>query len=97
MTTEGATGIRDVLNRYLQRTGLKTPLDRASVVDEWPRLVGSQIAAATTPEGVTPDGVLFVRVRTAAWLQELQMMSPEILRKLGTHQKKIKRIVWRLG
>jgi predicted nucleic acid-binding Zn ribbon protein len=97
LATEGATGIRDVLNRYLRRTGLGTHLDRASVVDEWPALVGPQIAGVTAPEGVTADGVLFVRVRSAAWLQELQMMSPEILRKLGTHRKKIRRIVWRMG
>lgn len=97
MRREGSVGLRDALDRYLRRTGLKTQLDRASVVDEWPALVGGQIAAVSTPEGVSADGILFVRVQSSAWLQELQMMSPDILRKLGTSGKKIRRILWRVG
>jgi hypothetical protein len=30
-------------------------------------------------------------------MQELQLMSPEILRRLGTKGKKIRRIVWRVS
>jgi predicted nucleic acid-binding Zn ribbon protein len=72
-------------------------MDQASVVEEWATLVGPKIASVTTPDAVAPDGALFVRVRSAAWMQELQLMSPAILKQLGEHGKKIKRIVWRLG
>jgi predicted nucleic acid-binding Zn ribbon protein len=92
---EKAVGIGEALAAYLRRTGLKTRLDQASVVEEWAELVGAPVARVTTAEGVTEDGILFVRVATAAWMQELQMMSPDILRKLGQAGKKIRRIVWR--
>lgn len=87
----------EALAKYLRRTGLKSRLDQASVVDQWAALVGSPIARVTTPEGVTENGILFVRVTTAPWMQELQLMSPEILRRLGERGKKIRRIVWRVG
>jgi predicted nucleic acid-binding Zn ribbon protein len=87
----------EALAAYLRRTGLRARLDQASVIDEWAALVGPQIARATTPEGVAENGVLFVRVASAAWMQELTLMSPEILRRLGARGKKIRRIVWRVG
>lgn len=94
MADKRTIGLGDALEAYLRRAGLKTPLDRASAVLDWPDIVGPQIAHVTVPEGVTQDGILFVRVTTAAWMQELQLMSPDILRKLGERGKKIRRIVW---
>jgi predicted nucleic acid-binding Zn ribbon protein len=89
-----AARIGDVLDRYLSRSGLAQRLAQAGVIAEWPTLVGPTVGAVTVPEAVTRDGTLFVRVKTAPWMQELQLMTPEILRKLGP-ERKIKRIVWR--
>ncbi|HEX9728838.1 MAG TPA: DUF721 domain-containing protein [Gemmatimonadales bacterium] len=97
MNDSRTIGIDRALDGYLKRRGLKTKLERASVVDDWPGLVGHQIASVTTAEGVTPEGILFVRVASAAWMQELQLMTPEILRKLGHGGKAITRILWRVG
>jgi predicted nucleic acid-binding Zn ribbon protein len=94
---DSAVGLDEALDAYLRRTGLKARLDQASVIHEWAALVGPQIARVTAPEGVAENGVLFVRVATAPWMQELQLMSPEILRRLGTKGKKIRRIVWRVS
>ncbi|MGD8726752.1 MAG: DUF721 domain-containing protein [Gemmatimonadales bacterium] len=90
-----ATPLEDALAAYIARKGLKRRLDQASVVPEWEELVGPQIAAVTTPHFVTQDGVLVVSVATSAWMQELQLMSPQILKKLGERGKKIRRVVWR--
>jgi len=90
-------GIGEALEEYLKRTGLKRRIDQAGVVDEWARLVGPQIARVTVAEGVSEDGVLFVRVATAAWMQELQLQSPMILKKLAQGGRRLKRIVWRVG
>jgi predicted nucleic acid-binding Zn ribbon protein len=92
-----AAGLNEALDAYLRRTGLRERLDQASVIAEWAALVGPQVARVTVPEGVAENGVLFVRVATAPWMQELQLQSPEILRRLGAHGKKIRRIVWRVG
>lgn len=87
--------VDEALEGYLNRARLKRRLKQASVVPEWAELVGEDIARVTTPHHVTPDGVLIVSVESASWMQELTLMSPEILRKLGAHGKGIRRIVWR--
>lgn len=92
-----AAGLGEALESYLKRTGLRRRLDQASVVDDWAGLVGPQIARVTTAEGVSEDGVLFVRVATAAWMQELQMQSRTILQRLGDGGRPIRRVVWRVG
>jgi len=86
--------VGDVLDRYLARSGFGDRLAQAGVIADWAALVGPTIAAVTTPEAVTRDGTIFVRVTTAPWMQELQLMTPEILRKLGP-ERRVKRIVWR--
>lgn len=83
------------MDRYLARAGLDERLEQAAVIEEWARLVGPQIAGVTTPDRVGADGTLFVRVTTAAWAQELQMQSVEVLKKLRS--KRIRRIAWRVG
>lgn len=97
MKPDRTAGIGEALEEYLKRTGLKRRIDQAGVVDEWARLVGPQIARVTVAEGVSEDGVLFVRVATAAWMQELQLQSPMILKKLAQGGRRLKRIVWRVG
>ncbi len=91
------TSLRDALDAYLSRAGLKRRLDQASVIPEWPELVGPKIAEVATPQVVLRGGILVVSVNSSAWIQELQLMSPEILKKLGQRGKKISRIVWRMG
>ncbi len=89
------TSLHDALDAYLSRAGLKRRLDQASVIPEWPELVGPKIAEVATPQVVLRGGVLVVSVNSSAWIQELQLMSPEILKKLGQRGKKISRIMWR--
>jgi predicted nucleic acid-binding Zn ribbon protein len=59
--------------------------------------VGPQIARVTAAEGVSEDGVLFVRVATAAWMQELQLQSAAILKRLVLEGRPVRRVVWRIG
>ena len=95
MTDErrAVTRVGDVLKRYLARAGFGERLQQATVVEDWPKIVGDKIAAISRPEAVTQDGTLFVRVTSAPWMQELQLLTPELLKRLRA--TKIKRIVWR--
>jgi predicted nucleic acid-binding Zn ribbon protein len=87
--------IADVVARYLKRTGLARRVEAAGIVAEWPALVGPQIAAVTEPEAVTADGILWVRVATAPWAQELGMMTPRILGKLNQGRTgRVRQIRW---
>ncbi len=91
--------VGEALQSYLARTGLGRRLGQAQVVWEWPRLVGPQIAAVTEADAVTPDGTLFVRVATSAWMNELQLMAPEIMARInaGRAAGRIKTIRWFLA
>lgn len=70
-------------------------MEQATVVPEWPDLVGDRIAEVTTPREVRRDGTLVVSVKSAAWMQELQLMEPQIRAQLTKHGKKIKKILWK--
>lgn len=93
--TGGGVPIGDAVEAYIAKHGLKRRLQQASVIPEWLELVGAKIAEVTEPIVVLDGGVLVVRVASAAWAQELQLMSPMILEKLGARGKRIQRIVWR--
>ena len=86
------------ISHFLERSGLKARVDQASVVPEWPHLVGAQIAAVTEPLSVTADGVLFVAVRTHAWMSELSLLEPELLASLNRQEGRpaVKKIRWQL-
>jgi predicted nucleic acid-binding Zn ribbon protein len=90
--------LADALKAYLKRSGLSRRIGQAGVVATWADLVGPQIARVTTAESVTPDGVLRVRVATAAWASELSLMTPQILARLNTGRSgRITAIRWLAG
>lgn len=73
----------DVVASVLKNAGLSDRVAQASVIPEWPRLVGSQISAVTEPVRLQTDGTLVVAVKTHAWMQELTLLEPELLRTLN--------------
>ena len=84
---EGPKQVREALQKYLDKAGISEKIEAASVVPEWPKLVGEGIAAVTTPLRVT-NGVLVVGVRSSAWLAELKLMEREILKQLNAERGK---------
>jgi len=72
-----------VVRTYLKQSKLEVRVEQASVVPEWELLVGKQIAKVTKPISVTADGTLFVAVKTNAWMTELSLMEPQLLRALN--------------
>jgi predicted nucleic acid-binding Zn ribbon protein len=77
---------------------LSDRVEQAGVIPEWGQLVGTQIAAVTDPRSVTANGTLFVTVTTNAWMNELSLLEPELLRSLNARAGRvpIKRIRWLL-
>ena len=88
--------VSEVLQRYLGRSRLGERLAQADVVNAWPELVGERIAAHAVADSITQDGTLFVRVSSAAWRQELTLMTPEIMARLnaGRRSGRVERIRW---
>ena len=87
--------IGEALDKYFESHGIKRRMQQASIIPEWSQLVGPKIAQVTTPHEVLQNGTLVVSVKSAAWMQELQMMSPVIIKQLAKRGKRIKRILWR--
>ncbi len=92
------SALGDVLSGFLEESGLAERVEQAAVLPEWPTLVGPQIAAVTEPRSITPDGTLWVWVRTHAWMTELSLLEPELLRKLNARPLRapIRRLRWQL-
>jgi predicted nucleic acid-binding Zn ribbon protein len=90
--------VANVVAEFLAQRGLADRVEQAGIIPEWPRLVGEQIAAVTEPQSISANGTLFVAVTTNAWMNELSLLEPELLRSLNTRTERspIKRIRWLL-
>jgi predicted nucleic acid-binding Zn ribbon protein len=87
--------LSDALASYFKQAGLTKRVQQAGIIEEWAELVGPQIARVTEPDSITPDGMLRVRVATAAWANELSLMSPRILARLNAGRSgRVKQIRW---
>lgn len=91
--------IGSIVSALLGEKGLAARVEQAEIVPEWPKLVGPQIAKVTSPQSITANGTLFVRVTTNAWMNELSLLEPELLRSLNVKPGRtpVKRIRWQLG
>jgi predicted nucleic acid-binding Zn ribbon protein len=89
----------DLVANWLGGSGLAERVEQASIIPEWPRLVGPQIAKVTSPQSISANGTLFVHVTTNAWMNELSLLEPELLRSLNADPKRtpVKRIRWLLA
>lgn len=90
--------IADVLQGWIDKSGIATRIGQAGVVPEWEKLVGPQIAQVTAPTSVTADGTLWVQVTTNAWMNELSLMEPQLLKAMNARPggAKIRRIRYQL-
>ncbi len=97
MRHKGVGAVGEIIKEYFGRHGLIRRIGQASIVNEWAGLVGDQVASVAEPDSVDASGTLRVRVRSSAWMQELQLMSPTIIKELARKGKRVKRIHWMLG
>ena len=76
------TPVAEVLEGYLDRTGLGDSLARLTALDEWGEVVGERVSRVTRPVEVRGE-TLVVEVLSSAWINELSMMSKLILERLN--------------
>jgi predicted nucleic acid-binding Zn ribbon protein len=90
--------VANVVAAFLEQRGLRDRVEQAGVIPEWAHLVGEQIAAVTEPRSISANGTLFVSVQTNAWMNELSLLEPELLKSLNARKRApIKKIRWQLG
>lgn len=92
------SALGDVLADVMRTSGIAARVEQAGIIPEWSTLVGPAIARVTEPQSIAADGTLFVSVTTNAWMMELSMMEPELLRALNAKEGRIpvKKIRWLL-
>lgn len=72
----------DLIDGLLAGWGLDERLHQYKALLIWDEVVGPQIAARSRPEKIR-DGVLEVCVDQPTWMQQLQLLKPQILAKLN--------------
>ena len=90
--------IGEALTSYLEESGLARRVEQASVIPEWPTLVGEQIARVTEPLSIARDGTLFVAVKTNAWMNELSLLEPQLMASINAkpERPRVIQIRWQL-
>jgi hypothetical protein len=77
----GILSASDAVAAALDLHGIRDQVRSGRVLTEWSDLVGPKIAQRTRPDGVT-NRILWVEVATSAWLHELNLMRPQLLKGL---------------
>ncbi len=82
-----------VIDSVIGNLGLKKRYSGWQIVNQWPEIVGDKIAQAAQAQRYE-DGILFVKVKDAAWRQELSMQTDSILEAIhkSPHGKFVKQI-----
>lgn len=90
--------IGEAITSFLEGSGIGRRVEQASVIPEWPALVGAQIAQVTEPLSIARDGTLFVAVKTSAWMNELSLLEPQLLASINAKpgRTRVARIRWQM-
>lgn len=70
--------ISDLVSNLIQERDWKSGIAEGTLYTIWPTIVGSDIAAHTTPLSIL-DGVLTVQTSSTAWATQLTLVSNELL------------------
>jgi predicted nucleic acid-binding Zn ribbon protein len=74
-------GLGAIVGELTTDLGWTPFLTESDVMSGWPEVVGPDVAARTSPQGLS-DGTLLVLCESTAWATQLRLLSPEILTRL---------------
>lgn len=72
----------NVINQFLRKEGLETPLLQKRLIDAWEKVVGT-VVERYTGEKFIKNQTLFVKINNPALRSDLSMMRSELVRKLN--------------
>lgn len=82
MRRQSAQPIGSILVQFMRENGLEKPLLEKRVVEQWPVLMGETVARLTRCVEIK-DGVLFVRLSSAALRAHLFEIRFDLVKKLN--------------
>ena len=74
--------LKKVLKKTIENSGFKNAILQENAVSIWPNVVGENISKVSKATSVD-KGVLFIKVESATWKQELYMQKNEIINKIN--------------
>ena len=74
--------INDILQQFLRKEGLETPLQQKRLIDAWDSVAGPMVARYTQ-EKFIKNQILFVKITNPAFRQDLSMMRQQLTRRLN--------------
>lgn len=74
--------INDILQQFLRKEGLETPLQQKRLIDAWDSVAG-QMVVRYTQEKFIKNQILFVKITNPALRQDLSMMRQQLTRRLN--------------
>ena len=74
--------VGNILWKLLRKKGYETVIKEEQIKERWKEIVGDAIGGKTEVSEVK-NKCVFVKVKTAAWKNELTFLKPEILKKIN--------------
>ena len=74
--------INDILQQFLRKEGLETPLQQKRLIDAWDSVAGPMVARYTQ-EKFIKNQILFDKITNPALRQDLSMMRQQLTRRLN--------------
>ena len=74
--------IGNIFQKMFKDLGIDKPMQQYQAVNLWPQVAGERVAEISTAEKIE-KGVLYVRVDSPVWRNELVFMKSDIIQKLN--------------
>ncbi len=84
MKRNDAESVGMLIRKFLRQEGLETPLNEKRLIDSWPEVVGTAIAAYSKAQFIK-NQVLYVEVTSPPLRQQLMMGRKQLVNKLNQH------------
>ena len=96
MKTSEPKHISTAISSVIQQLGIGGKMKQMEVLEEWPRIVGEQIAKVTSAERLD-GGKLFIHVTRSTWRNELVFLKKALIAKINRemNQEIVKDIIFR--
>lgn len=81
----------------VKKHGWQAEVTGGRIINNWPDIMGEEIASHSHVEKLDEDGILHIRTDTTAWATQLRLLQPQILAELGKRYGSTVRMLRILG
>ena len=96
MKKTGPKKLDIAISSLVEDLGIALKIEQSKILDDWPAIVGEQIAKVTTAERLEA-GKLFVHVTRSTWRNELIFLKADLIAKINAYVNReiVKDIIFR--